>query len=653
MPAIPINIEDLLRARTVESARLELKTSLSEQTLRQVTATICAFANDFHNLNGGYILLGVEEENGVAKLPPVGLPEASLEEMQKKIRGQCNRIEPEYYPVVQPVRLQDKALLVIWCPAGEARPYSAPSVRSAGERAYYIRQGAETVEAQGAILQELLSLTARIPFDDRVNARLSYEVLEHSLIKKFLIDTRSKLAEANQSLLEDCLDLRIVRRVNDHHAPVNVGLMFFTFAPHEYFAGARAEVAQFGDEAGGRVVEEKYFTGPIHEQIREILRFLEAITGQLTQKLPRQAEALRFVAFPYAAMEEAVVNAFYHRGYDTSTEPIKIYLYPDRMEIISYPGPVPGILPEHFAEGARVPPAPNRNRRVGDFLKQLRLAEMRNTGIPTIIREMKQNGSPPPRFDFDAERTYFRVTLPAHPQYVVLHAIREAAYLWATGQKDAALSRLSESKNADPSGILWAQLIEYKAENGDAEGAEAEWKALLAQNGRIDRTPAAQAMARAHLLRGERLKATEALRYAEPSLADAGALTSIAALYRNAGDFESAHQLLENNRALLWSDPKGLHEFANIKFELAREAYRKRKKQLNQRLLEESAALYRRVIQLSPESKRCGWCWFRLAEIYQYLNKPHTEIEYAYEQATALLPDEPEVQEQYQKWKKR
>lgn len=652
MPAIPINIEDLLRARTVESARLELKTSLSEQTLRQVTATIRAFANDGHNLNGGYILSSVEEENGAAKLPPIDVPEASSEEMPKKTRGQCNCIEPEHYLVSQPDRFQDKTLLVICYPAVEARPYSALSVRGASERAYYIRQGAETVEAQGAILQELLGLTARIPLDDHANASLSYEVLEHSLVRKFLIDMRSKLAEATQSLLEDCLGLRIVRRVNDHHAPANVGLLFFTFAPHEYFAGARAEVAQFGNEASGRVVEEKYFTGPIHKPIREILRFLKAITGQLTQKLPRQAEAMCFVAFPYAAMEEAVVNASYHRGYDTSTEPIKIYLYPDRMESISYPDPVSGILPKHFVVGARVPPAPNRNRRVGDFLKQLRLAERRNTGIPTIIREMKQNGSPP-RFDFDAERTYFRVTLPAHPQYVVLHAIREAAYLWATGQKEAALSRLSESENADPSGVLGAQIIEYKAENGDAEGAEAECRTLLAQNGRIDRMPAAQAMARAHLLRGERLEATEALRYAEPSLADIGALTSIAALYRNAGDFKGAHQLLENNRALFWSDPKGLHEFANVKFELARESYRERKKQLNQRLPEESAALYRRVIQLSPQSKRCGRCWFRLAEIFQYLNKPHTGIEYAREQATALLPDEPEVQEQCHKWKKR
>ena len=37
-------------------------------------------------------------------------------------------------------------------------------------------------------------------------------------------------------------------------------------------------------------------------------------------------------------------------------EPVKVYLYPDRMEIISYPGPAPGIEMRHFQVGATVPP---------------------------------------------------------------------------------------------------------------------------------------------------------------------------------------------------------------------------------------------------------------------------------------------------------
>ena len=108
-----------------------------------------------------------------------------------------------------------------------------------------------------------------------------------------------------------------------------------------------------------------------------------------------------------------------------SPEPVKVYLYPDRMEVTSYPGPVAGIRREHFASGEPIPAVPARNRRIGEFLKELRLAEGRGTGIPKMLRRMRESGSPEARFDFDEERTYFRVILPVHPRYKALHAPRD------------------------------------------------------------------------------------------------------------------------------------------------------------------------------------------------------------------------------------
>jgi hypothetical protein len=37
-----------------------------------------------------------------------------------------------------------------------------------------------------------------------------------------------------------------------------------------------------------------------------------------------------------------------------------------------------------------------RNRRIGDFLKELDLTEGRSTGTPKVLKVMKENGSPPP-----------------------------------------------------------------------------------------------------------------------------------------------------------------------------------------------------------------------------------------------------------------
>ena len=60
-----------------------------------------------------------------------------------------------------------------------------------------------------------------------------------------------------------------------------------------------------------------------------------------------------------------------------------------------------------------------RNRRIGEFLKELHLTEGRNTGFQKIIRALKANGSPMPVFETDNDRTYFLTTVPIHPDFMV------------------------------------------------------------------------------------------------------------------------------------------------------------------------------------------------------------------------------------------
>jgi ATP-dependent DNA helicase RecG len=52
----------------------------------------------------------------------------------------------------------------------------------------------------------------------------------------------------------------------------------------------------------------------------------------------------------------------------------------------------------------------------GDFLKELDLTEGRSTGIAKVLKVMKENGSPPPEFETDDDRSYFLIRLPAHPK---------------------------------------------------------------------------------------------------------------------------------------------------------------------------------------------------------------------------------------------
>jgi len=90
-------------------------------------------------------------------------------------------------------------------------------------------------------------------------------------------------------------------------------------------------------------------------------------------------------------------------------------VFPNRIEILSYPGPVPP-LGRNNPMSRKVTARRCRNRRIGDFLKELHLAEGRGTGFPKIRRTLEANGSPGPIFETDEERTYFLTTLHIHPE---------------------------------------------------------------------------------------------------------------------------------------------------------------------------------------------------------------------------------------------
>jgi len=266
-------------------------------------------------------------------------------------------------------------------------------------------------------------MTARVPFDDRRALQATILDLRETKAREFLHDIGSGLADEPDARTL-YRNLRVAVPVNGHDAPKNVGLLFFSQDPEQWFPGCRIEIVRFADDASGNIVDEQIISKmPIHEQLRACLSYLENLTVWQTRKNPEKMEADRWISYPLPALREALVNAVYHRSYDSEPEPIKVRVYPDRMEIISYPGPVPGIEMEHFSGSLPLPPVPSRNRRIGEFLKELKLAEGKGTGLPKVRRAMQQNGSPPPIFDFDAQRSYFRVILPAHPEYKAMRGL--------------------------------------------------------------------------------------------------------------------------------------------------------------------------------------------------------------------------------------
>ena len=327
---IPTNIKALLSGTVVEWARIEFKESWDPAASLK---TICAFANDIDNWGGGYIVLGVETVDGRPIVPAKGLPASQIDKIQRDMLNKCKLISPDYLPIVEAAEYQGKMFLIVWAPGGNSRPYSSPKQMAKGskERVYYIRKMASTVTPSEDEVRDLFSLANNIPFDDRVNHSAELADLSITLVQSYLKEVGSSLysESGNMDIADLCRSMNIVSSLPEYVKPKNVGLMFFSLEPHKFFPYAQIDVVEFPDDLGGDRIIEKIFKGPLHVQLREALLYISnSVVQECVIKQPDVPESRRFFNYPIAAIEEALANAVYHKGYD-EWEPIEVRVLPD------------------------------------------------------------------------------------------------------------------------------------------------------------------------------------------------------------------------------------------------------------------------------------------------------------------------------------
>lgn len=408
--ALPINISNLLAGGAVEWARIEFKTSWDAAASLK---TICAFANDIEDWGGGYLVIGVASDPDGRPAEVVGVPPERIDATLKDMLNRCRLIQPAYMPITEVADVAGKKVIAVWAPGGATRPYSSPKrMGDKSERVRWIRTMASTIAPSPEQERELFARAARVPFDDRPSHAARVTDLSLPLIEGYLAEVGSSLSAraGERDVAALAQDMNIAEGPPEDVRPKNVGLLFFTMDPERWFPCARIEVVEMPEGEGGDVILERTFRGPIHQQLKDALLHLRnSVIVEEVVKRPDAAESLRRANYPFAALEEALANAVYHKGYDVR-EPIEVRVLPDRIEVVSHPGADRSVSLEGLKEGRAVGRR-YRNRRVGEFLKELRLTEGRNTGFHKIVRALEENGSPPPVFETDEERTYFLVTI--------------------------------------------------------------------------------------------------------------------------------------------------------------------------------------------------------------------------------------------------
>ena len=95
--ALAININDLLNKQKIESNRIEFKKGWNPGSIYH---SICAFANDFDDLGGGYIIVGVDtdDKTGMAIRPVEGVPIEKIDGTLQEMVAYNNKMAPYYLP---------------------------------------------------------------------------------------------------------------------------------------------------------------------------------------------------------------------------------------------------------------------------------------------------------------------------------------------------------------------------------------------------------------------------------------------------------------------------------------------------------------------------------------------------------------------------
>lgn len=442
-----INVSiDLSNLLIRESEQVEWKESVADPD--DVVATLSAFANDWSNLGGGYVVCGAKETKDAHGFPAVevsGLSANRLKEIEGRVLAGCrDRVSPSIAPLVQEISTSDPAhriLVFIMAATSKAHIFRRGNESSK----YYVRISRETREARNGILRELLVRKNEVePWDRRVclsatTNDLDLVALRDALqrmnvfdpqrgIDDYLSDTHTLSPFVPPLCGRDALTAQL--------RPRNFAMLLFGRQVQIHIPGANSLVSIYpGQDRSEPHAERHELHGTIIDQARrsiDILGVHSYIAFDKTNE--RSPNALKY---PRQALTEAMINALAHRDYELP-DPTRTTVFSNRIEITS-PGALPsGVNLETLRAGKATPRW--RNQSLAWFLGKLQLAQAEGQGIPTIIRSMREEGCPDPQFDADNARV--TCILPAHPRHALIREYREIEESISLGEFDRAKDRV-------------------------------------------------------------------------------------------------------------------------------------------------------------------------------------------------------------------
>ncbi len=377
-----MSIEQLLSG---ESKNVEYKESRPEKSIKYMKSVIA-----FANTTGGYLVFGIRDTTREI----VGIPnDIVFQEMDAITNAISDSCEPVIIPDVYPQTVDDKTVIVAAIAPGKQRPYY---IKSDGPtEGVYIRVSGTSRKADRTLTREMHYESEGRSYDSviRTDLKISDEEIAQLCadmksiaianckndIQKQSIKTITKNVLLNWNILAESADGSI--------HPTNACI--FLMGQDAFLS--KIQCGMFKGTTRDIFIDKRDYAGLLWQQIEDSFQFVlrNIRLGAKIEGVYRRD----IYELPPDSIRELIINAVMNCSFLQPSH-VQVAIYDDRLEITSPGGLLPGVTLDRMREGY----SQIRNRALAHAFSYMNLIEGWGTGIPRLIRQMKEYGLREPEF---------------------------------------------------------------------------------------------------------------------------------------------------------------------------------------------------------------------------------------------------------------
>lgn len=407
-----------LRRLGTDLAEVEVKQAAGGLP-RDIVETLSAFANGA----GGVLVLGLSEAKGF--LPAPGFDAKAIRDA---LATACSEaMEPPLRPLIEIEEFE--GALIVRADIAEADPLDKPChVKSRGaHQGSFIRGGDGDRLLSHYEVTQLLANRTQPKFDLEPVLDATVGDLDAELVTSLLSRAEDRHPRTFKPLTreEALVRLNVLTYADGRLVPTVAGLLGVGAYPQQFFPQLFIAVVvlhgtEFGEPGpdGARFMDNATVDGPIPDM-------LEGAAAVLRRNM-RKAAIIKGLGredrydYPLDVIRELLVNAVMHRDYGPGGRGmhIQVEFYADRL-MVNSPGGLYGDVSAQLL-GTREQRSSSRNAALAKLLSDIpidarsghSISENRGSGLPAVMRALRNAGMSPARFDVTPG--HMAVTVPGH-----------------------------------------------------------------------------------------------------------------------------------------------------------------------------------------------------------------------------------------------